>query len=284
LDREPRFQATEVLCAHGIKSMVNTLIPGTDRPFGVLEVDSTKRRRFTEADMNFLEGYAILLSAAIRRLALTRQYQDEAAHKAMLLSELEHRVRNNLQVITSLLNMQVRQAHSAETRAHLQQIGQRIETVRLVHEKLHKTDGPGGLQLDSYLRDLCTTLLSLHGTQGDGVQLDLQLAPLVLGPDMALPLGLIANEFVTNSLKHAFPNGRGMISLVLERLDPGRARLVMADNGIGVPASGTRPASPLPAGSGLGLKIIPMLAGQMHAGHEWQSASGTRLTLTFPIE
>jgi two-component sensor histidine kinase len=284
LDREPRFQATDVLRAHNIKSMVNVLIPGTDRPFGVLEVDSTQRRRFTEDDINFLSGYAVLVSAAIRRLALTCQYQEEAAHKTMLLSELEHRVRNNLQVITSLLNMQARQAQSAETQHHLQQIRQRIEAVRLVHEKLHKTDGPGGLAIDAYVRDLCATLLSLHGTQSDGIHLDLQLAPVVLGPDMALPLGLIVNEFVTNSLKHAFPTGHGTLSLVLEQLEPGRARLVMADDGIGVPASGIHPANPPTAGSGLGLRIIPMLAGQMHAAYEWQIASGTRLTLTFPAE
>jgi two-component sensor histidine kinase len=283
LDKEERFQSTEVLRAHGIKSMVNVLIPGVDRPFGVLEVDSTKRRHFTEEDINFLHGYAILLSAALRRLAITRQYQDEAAHKTMLLGELEHRVRNNLQVIASLLNMQARQARSVETQHHLQQIRQRIEAVRLVHEKLHQTDGPEGLQLDSYLRELCTTLLSLHGTQGEGIHLDVQLAPLVLGPDRALPLGLIVNEFVTNSLKHAFPTGQGTLSLVLEPLDAGRARLVIADNGVGMPATDTEPASPPAARSGLGLKIIPMLAGQMQASCEWQTTSGTQLILTFPI-
>jgi two-component sensor histidine kinase len=196
---------------------------------------------------------------------------------------LEHRVRNNLQVIASLLNMQARQARSVETQHHLQQIRQRIEAVRLVHEKLHQTDGPEGLQLDSYLRELCTTLLSLHGTQGEGIHLDVQLAPLVLGPDRALPLGLIVNEFVTNSLKHAFPTGQGTLSLVLEPLDAGRARLVIADNGVGMPATDTEPASPPAARSGLGLKIIPMLAGQMQASCEWQTTSGTQLILTFPI-
>jgi two-component sensor histidine kinase len=283
LDKEPRFQATEVLRAHGIKSMVNVLIPGADRPFGVLEVDSTKHRRFTEADTNFLHGYAHLLSAAILRLEALRQYKEEAAQKAMLLNELEHRVRNNLQVITSLLNMQARQVQSEEVQYHLEQVRHRLEALRLVHDKLHKTDGPRGLALDTYLRDLSTNVLSLHGPQSDGIELDLHLTALDIGPDIALPLGLIVNEFMTNSLKHGFPNGRGTISVLLETLDPGRARVVLADNGIGTQAQAAARANSQ-IGAGLGLKIIPMLAGQMHAGYEWQTTSGMRLILTFPIE
>src|SRR3954453_20549819 len=104
LENDERFRCPEVLHRHGIRSAVNVIIRGNDGPFGVLEVDSRQTRRFTEDDANFLQGYANLLAAAIDRLRTHRRLAEAAQQKDVLLHELQHRVKNSLQIIISLLS------------------------------------------------------------------------------------------------------------------------------------------------------------------------------------
>jgi two-component sensor histidine kinase len=283
---DPRFDPEEIVREHGIVSSANVIIRGRGEPFGTLQVDSTTRRRFTGHDVDFLQGFANLLGAAIDRLEATRLLADAAEERAVLLRELQHRVKNNLQVITSLVNMQLRRAGDAEVRRQLEIILSRIETLRMVHTQLYLADYTGRLDLSGYLGELATNLVRFLASQPDSIQLDLRLEEVVVGADVAVPLGLLVNEFLANSLEHAFPKGRGTITVCLEAVIAGHARLVLADNGVGLPGRPSeQPAPPEQSISerGFGLSLIPMLAQQIDAQFRWDHADGTRATLIFPV-
>jgi two-component sensor histidine kinase len=277
---DPRFDPEQFAREHGVVSSANVIIRGRGEPFGTLQVDSTTRRRFTGHDVDFLQGFANLLGAAIDRLEATRLLADAAEERAVLLRELQHRVKNNLQVITSLVNMQLRRAGNAEVRHQLEIILSRVETLRMVHTQLYLADYTGRLDLSSYLGELATNLVRFLAPQPGSIQLDLRLDEVTVGADVAVPLGLLVNEFLANSLEHAFPEGRGTITVYLDSAVAGHARLVLADNGVGLPER----ASEQPAAErGFGLSLIPMLAQQIDAQFRWDHANGTRATLIFPV-
>jgi two-component sensor histidine kinase len=279
---DPRFDPEEVVLTHGVVSSANVLIRGRGEPFGTLQVDSRTRRHFTQHDIDFLQGFANLLAAAIERHQATQQLAAAAEERAVLLRELQHRVKNNLQVITSLLNLQLRRASHPEVRHQLEMTLSRIETLRMVHTQLYLADYTGRLDLSTYLRELATNLVRFLATQPSAVQLDLRLEEVVVGVDVTVPLGLIVNEFIANSLEHAFPEGRGTITVCLDRVVAGHARLVLADDGVGVqkaPGSDTDAASE----HGFGLHLIPMLAKQIEGQFRWEHTKGTRATLLFPV-
>lgn len=273
--REMRFRIPELLTEHGIRSMVNVVIACDGTPYGVLEVDHERPRRFTDDDINFLTGYANLLGAAIQRLHHVGELHALAEQRTVLLQELHHRVRNNIQVISSIVVAQSVQTRDRSVRQHLQSIANRIQALRLVHEKLHGNSGHDSLDFSDYLGELCSSLFSFHGESADRIRLDLKLDALRLDPNTALPLGLVVNEFVTNSLKYAFPDyAAGTVSVTLQRLEGERARLILADDGVGLGKAES-------TGTGIGMQLIPMLAAQAHAALEWGDGAGSRLTLTF---
>lgn len=282
LAREARFEIPELLDRHGIKSVASVIIAGCDGPFGVLEVDDDKTRKFTDNDVNLLQGYANLLAAAIERLrstgalkAAAEELQAAAAEKALLLRELQHRVKNNLQTITSVVHLQQALADGPTVRASLETVSNRLRAMSLLHSQLYAFDRTNALELDAYLRDLCENLLRTAAPDADGIKLDMQFDRMIVGVDTGLPLGLIANEFVTNSLKHAFPDRRGTIVVRLRNLGDRTGELVLADNGSGQLPSGDRK-------KGLGLRLMQRLVDQIDGTLEWRRTQGTEARMTFP--
>ena len=278
LGNDGRFRCPEVLRRHGIKSAVNVIIRGNDGPFGVLEVDSHRARHFTVNDTNFLHGYANLLAAAIDRLRTHRRLAETAHQKDVLLHELQHRVKNSLQIITGFVRLQRRKAKHNETHEHLDVIASRIEALRVMYDKFYLVDHHGEIDFGTYLEELCGTLLQFQMAERKSVRLDIRCARLQLNLDQSVPLGLLTSEFVVNSLKHAFPDGGGgMLTVRLEVVDGQRARLLLADNGSGMPAT-------LAArGRGSGIRLIEQLADQADATLTWDRSAGTRAELVFPL-
>jgi two-component sensor histidine kinase len=278
LERDTRFRCPEVLRRHGIKSAVNVIVRGDDGPFGVLEVDSRQARRFTEDDANFLQGFANLLAAAIDRLDTHRRLAEAARQKEVLLHELQHRVKNSLQVIAGFVGLQRRKAAHPQARDDLDVVAGRIEALRVLYGKLYLADHRGEIDFGGYLEELCGGLLRFQQPERGSVRLDLRCAPLRVDLDRAVPLGLLTSEFVVNSLKHAFPDGRGgTLAVRLEAADGGRARLLLADDGPGLPAAA-------PAGErGSGLQLMGQLADQADATLSWGRGAGARAELVFPV-
>ena len=154
-----------------------------------------------------------------------------------------------------------------------------MQALGAVHEKLYTVNHPTRVPLEGYLRELCEHLLDFHGLRADGIAFDWRASDITVAADTALHLGLIANEFVSNSLEHAFPERRGRITVALERVAPDRARLTLTDDGVGLPPGADR-------AGGLGLRMIALLARQVRGELGWEEGDGsrgTRLVLSFPL-
>ena len=274
LAREERFRVAGFVTDHGVEALVNVPVCGAHGkpPYGILEVDSRKPRRFTETDIAFLRTYTNLLADAIERIRVLRELRSAVADKERLLRELQHRVKNNLQMVTSLVRLQERRSRSAEARRELRSVGRRIETLSLVYEKLYAAGEVERVDLGTYLGELGATLLRLHAGEAPGVHLRTEVESLVVPLDKALPLGLVANEFVTNSFKYAFGGEPGTIGLELGRSDAGKARLRLWDDGEGMPQD-HKP--------GTGLALIEGFVRQVGGTAAWEVEGGTRLTVEF---
>ncbi len=273
LGKEDRFDLPEFLKEHGVHAMVNVIILGADGkpPYGVLEVDSRRPRAFSDDDTAFLRGYANLLAAAVHRFDGVRELRARADEKERLLRELQHRVKNNLQVITSLVSIQARRAKHPEAQRELNVIGDRIETLRLVHDRLHATGEVDRLDLGTYLGELAASLLRFHRGGATNIRLISDVGMVTVSPEVAVPIGIIVTEFMTNSLKYAFGGSGGSIGVRLEEIAPRQARLVLWDDGKGTPKD--KP-------SGTGLQLIAGFARQLGADLVWENDRGTKLRLT----
>ena len=266
---EDRFAIPEFVLEHGVKSLVNVVVIGADGrpPYGVLEVDSRRPRHFSSDDVSFLRTYANMLAAAVERLRADDEVRTRAGDNERLLRELQHRVKNNLQVIVGLVQLQLRRATEAETREALRAVSQRVDALRLLHDKLYVSGEVDRVDLGAYLAEVAGTLLRFHEEDRTRVRLVLEVKDMTVSPEQAAPLGLMVNEFITNSLKYAFGSVpgefEGTIGLRLEPRRAGAVRLTLWDDGKGLP---------LERSGGTGMRMIDGLARQLATRTEWAAA------------
>ncbi len=200
--------------------------------------------------------------------------------REVMLQEIHHRVKNNLQVVASLINMQGRSLVSDSTRMALQQCRSRVETMAQIHEMLYQSKDYARVPFARYARDLATRVLSASGTASTSIILDFQLEDLSLAVDKAIPCGLILNELVANSIKHAFPKAvSGKICIELRRLADRKILLSVSDNGIGIAAEYEPEKS-----SSLGVQLVITLVEQLDANLEIVRQPGATFRITFPLE
>lgn len=215
---------------------------------------------------------------SLKRELAEEQTRAALGEKEALLQEIHHRVKNNLQIISSLLQLQSNEIKEPHTRTVFKESQLRIRSMALIHEKLYESDSLAKIDLADYLRSLAQLLFAAYAKGGNRVQLTLDLAPAPVSIDSAIPLGLIANELLTNALKFAFPDGRsGTIRVELDSTPDGLIEFTVADDGVGLP-----PGFVLEESKSLGLRLVRMLAQQLEAevGSE-PVGSGTRLSLRF---
>ncbi len=276
---EPGFTAPAMLKEHGIVALANVPLFIDGATSGVLEVDSTVPCDFNPDTTEFLMAVSTLIGGIMQRLTAEQNENEARAAKAavearyqdLLLREMQHRVKNNFQFILSSVALQKRRFKGAEIHRALSHIENRISAISLAHDHLAPRRGHA-TNLAGYVRALCASLEQ----QAEGVAIELNLDEVELAIDRAVAVGLVLNETVTNSIKHAFGDGGGRISVSLKGgVGYGEARLTIADNGHGI-----KPDSQ--PGSGLGL--ISLLARQIGSTVERQSSDqGTTLSLTFPL-
>ena len=196
--------------------------------------------------------------------------------KEALLKEVHHRVKNNLQVIMSLLRLEAGQIDHALTRSVLKDMQDRIRSMSLLHETIYRSGRFAQVDLADYLQQLTTQLFRSLAGQTSEVTLQLDLAPMTLEIDQAIPCGLIVNELASNCLKHGFPHGRpGGVRVELAALD-GRIRLRVTDSGVGLP-----PGFELAKINSLGLGLVSDLARQLRGQLEIGPGPGATFTVTF---
>ncbi len=276
---EERFDLPEFLAEHGVIALVNVPIFLTgSKPYGLLQVDSRKPRKFDQEDIEFLRTYATILGPVIDRLHKSHSLEQALRTNDWLLKELQHRVKNQFTIVTSLLRMGARQAKSKEARRELAAAGERVETLRLLNEQLYIAGTADRLRLRSFIMQLVDNLVHRDRDEAGGVRLEFAIEDVEVGPERAMPLGLILNEFVTNSLRHAFDGRGGVIGVRVEPQEGGTIRLCVYDNGKGL---SPEPHEARP-GSGTGMLLISGLAQQIGATPVWSSAEpGTVLCLEF---
>jgi two-component system, sensor histidine kinase PdtaS len=273
------FILSDFLKEHGIVSLANTPVVIDGAAWGVLEVDSTVPRDFSQDTIEFLTAVGAMIGIFARhctaepneavRLAAAAA---EAQNRDIRLREMQHRVKNNFQLVLSSIAIQKRRYSGPEVQRALDHVASRINAISLAHDQLAPRHDSQVVKLSDYLRVLCLSIRQ----QTEGVEFDVEADDVELAIDRAVPLGLILNEIATNSIKHAFGETGGRISVrLVAGVGYGEGRLTVADNGRGFNT---------PHQGGSGLKLIQSLARQI-GGNLVQKSSdaGTETSLTFPV-
>jgi two-component sensor histidine kinase len=210
------------------------------------------------------------------------QRHAEAQKKEILIKEIHHRVKNNLQVIASLLYLQSTRLDDAKTMQMFEESSNRVKSISLIHEKLYKDrlqpqTEQGEVDFGAYVRDLTDALFISYGVDRGAIRLVFDTSYTFLSLDAAVPCGLIVNELVSNALKYAFPGGKtGEIRISLYGDPDGRVALIVRDNGVGLP-----PDTDLEKSSSLGLRLVKMLAQQLGAEISIDGSKGAEFKFIF---
>lgn len=200
------------------------------------------------------------------------------AERDVLLQEIHHRVKNNLQIISSLINMQARKLGIGAQQDQLKDCKTRVDAIALIHEQLYQSSDYARIPFSDYVKSLVNNILHAADSSVDRIAVQMQIEQVALSVDKAIPCGLILNELMTNALKHAFPDGRrGTIRVELRLVENGAARLVVSDDGIGMPE---REAVAMHAS--IGMVLITTLTEQMEGHLTISRQNGTSLCVEFP--
>lgn len=282
----------ELLAQMQVRAKLVVPIIQQDHLWGLLIVHQCSRSRQWQAwEIELLKQLATQLAIAIQQAHLYSQVQRELsdrkrleaqlqvalAEKELLLKETHHRVKNNLQVISSIFSLQSQTTNDPEILAILRDNQNRITSIALVHTKLYQSESLANIRFADYLQSLVSELFMTYNVNPARVRLQLQVADVSLDPDTAITCGLLLNELVSNALKHAFPDGtQGEIQISLTETKQGQLCLRVADNGIGLATDPqTQPQS-------LGLRLIRALIRQLKGELEIQASPGARFQVTFP--
>jgi PAS domain S-box-containing protein len=212
-------------------------------------------------------------------LSLNRSLTGTLKEREILLQEIHHRVKNNLQVISSLINLQIRKLEEGENRDALEECRTRVQAIALIHEKLYQSSDYARVPFGEYAKSLAASVLQTTTQSTANVRLELALEPIELAVDQAIPCGLVLNELITNAIKHGFRDGRaGVIRVEFSRRAGGFVRLAVKNDGIRLPdalESGNSPS--------LGLHLVSTLASQLGATLEVERELCTAFQLTFKL-
>jgi PAS domain S-box-containing protein len=212
-----------------------------------------------------------------KRKEIEEKLEKTLQEKDILMKEIYHRVKNNLMVISSLLSLQSRYIKDKDTKEIFRESQNRAKSMALIHEKLYKSEDLKHINFTEYLQNLSNDLYNTYTTDKNLVKLVLDVDNIILDVEISIPLGLILNELLTNSLKHAFPDGRnGEIKVELHLKDDGRYYLSVEDNGIGIPKDLN-----LKKTGTLGMQIINSLTEQINGEIILDSNMGTKFSIFF---
>jgi len=221
------------------------------------------------------------ISAFLMRLIVERKAEDDLraslAEKEILLKEVHHRIKNNLQIITSLLALQGLECSDPEASSALAKAQNRVRSIALVHEEIYKTSSLSSVELRGYIESLAFSLIGILSLEEKSVALEVEIPPgIEIKLSQAVPCGLILNELITNSLKYAFPDDRkGRIFIGTERIEGGDIMLTYGDDGVGLGGAEPREGS-------LGLKLVEAMAAQLGGAMETESRNGLSYRFRIP--
>jgi two-component sensor histidine kinase len=278
LGNEQRFRTPELLVEHGIRRAMNVILQGDGSPFGVLEVDSTSEGEFSEHDIAFLQGAANILGMAIEQQQYQRKLQAALDRHQVLLKEVNHRVKNSLQVVTAMLRLQANAVGDENLSEHLNEAASRVNAVGRAYERLAYTADYEKIELIEYLGEV---IKDLEPTVAPcTIQFEAPQA-IQFAADRAILVGLIITELVSNAGKYAYPDRSGgpIWVRVLAQADKQTILITVRDEGVGLP-----PGFDPQTSRRLGTRLVNALSNQL--GSEMTrpiAAVGTNFTLLIPM-
>ncbi|HEY6167326.1 MAG TPA: histidine kinase dimerization/phosphoacceptor domain -containing protein [Verrucomicrobiae bacterium] len=221
--------------------------------------------------------FTVILRDITERQRAEEQLRASLHEKEVLLKEVHHRVKNNLQIVSSMLNLQTARVGDPAVKAILKENQNRVRSMALVHEQLYRAASLAEIDPNDYFPQLARQVISSFGEVAVSINLHTAIERVPLNPDEAIACGLIINELISNALKYAFPDRHGGdLSITLNHLD-GRVKLRVADNGVGLPAG----LDPQRADT-LGLQIVAALTDQLRGSVQFASDGGAVVTVEFP--
>jgi two-component sensor histidine kinase len=278
LENEQRFRTPELLVEHGIRRAMNVILQGDGSPFGVLEVDSTSEGEFGEHDIAFLQGAANILGMAIEQQQYQRKLQVALDRHQVLLKEVNHRVKNSLQVVTAMLQLQANSVGDPALSERLNEASSRVNAVGRAYERLAYNADYENIELAEYLREIISDLeptVAPCKIQFEAPE-EIQIAA-----DRAILVGLIINELVANAGKYAYPDcAGGLIWVRLFQSDKNSIFVSVRDEGAGLP-----PGFDATTSKRLGTRLVNALSSQLGAELTRPiSPVGANFTLLVPLK
>jgi two-component sensor histidine kinase len=243
--------------------------------FGYLQQNRMVRRKTNELRRELFERQM----AEKELLASDQRLRQSLSEKEALLKEIHHRVKNNLQIVSSLLYLQEDAMQDPKGVEILRESQNRVKSMALIHEQLYGTDNLAKIDFGRYVYSLTANLFDAYGIDPACLRLKINADDISLGVDMAVPCGLIVNELVSNAIKHAFPNHTGgTIEIMIRMVSTGQMEIVVADDGVGLETP-----SPNPDSTSLGLRLIDTLTTQLDGKLSVETDNGTRFGILINI-
>jgi PAS domain S-box-containing protein len=219
---------------------------------------------------------AIARDITDRKLA-EEKLRASLVEKEVLMREIHHRVKNNLQVISALLTLQADHVEEQKAIEVLSSANARLKAMALVHEKLYESNNLSQIRIDEYVADLVSDLISFDDEFGSRIDLKIDIDEIYFEPDTMIPIGLIITELLTNAMKHAFPEGRhGMLLVRLRSIATDLFELQVSDNGIGILEEMHSGHSP-----SLGLELVTAFAKKLQGEVHFNTSAGTQFSMKF---
>ncbi|HMJ42213.1 MAG TPA: histidine kinase dimerization/phosphoacceptor domain -containing protein [Pseudolabrys sp.] len=291
--KESNFELPRFYAAHGIVSTVDVVIhvKNDAKPYGVLEIDNDRQHDYDQHDIDFLTGFANVLAEAVATSARTATLQNTIAQmkalvrdkdrlldqKSVLAEELQHRVRNNLQLVYGMLSKQLGDTVDKAGRRGIKAIARRVSTLAQVYDHLLGAEMTRTIDFGSYVKSLCLNLADIQGAPDGTVTLTCDSESFILDLDVVTALGIVVAEVVTNSYDHAFPGGKGSIIVSVQSAFPDVNTMIMtlSDDGEGFKAQAESKRH--------GLGLVRRLVEQVRGIASLNSENGTVWTIKIPV-
>jgi len=276
LENEERFRTPEILRQHGVHRAINVILQGDGRPFGVLEVDSRSDDEFVEHDIAFLQGAANLLGMAIERERHESSLRAALDRHQVLLEEMNHRVKNSLMIVSSMLQLQASEVGDPVVTQNLTEASQRVAAIGKVHDHLSHGSDVERMDIGRYMEAVCRDLDA--SVPQCAIRSEVQ-AGIEVTSDRAISTALIVNELIANATKYASPGRSGgeiRVRLSAERIDT--IAISVRDEGEGLP-----PDFDLAQPKGLGMRLVKAFVGQLGGKLDIHARDpGTEFVVTIP--
>jgi two-component sensor histidine kinase len=290
--KEKSFDLPGFYAAHGIVSTVDVVIHARDdaTPYGVLEIDNDRQHHYDQHDIDFLTGFANVLAEAVATSARTAILQNSIAQmkilvqdkdrlldqKKVLAEELQHRVRNNLQLVYGMLSKQLGDTTDKVGQRGIRAIARRVSTLAQVYDHLLGAEMTRTIDFGNYVKSLCLNLAEIQGAPDGPIKLTCDSEPLILDLDVVTALGIVVAEVVTNSYDHAFPGGKGSITVSVRGAsgDVETVTMTISDDGLGFKAKAESKRH--------GLGLVRRLVEQIRGTATVDSENGTVWTIRIP--